>query len=86
MVTRSHIFVFVVTAFSVVARVLLHTCSFVPHPSLRTAQGGILVVDVVSEKHSILARSVFVSHGHRLCRDIVVVLIASIAIWIPDIL
>ena len=28
----------------------------------------------------------FVSHGHRLCRDIVVVLIASIAIWIPDIL
>ena len=27
----------------------------------------------------------FASHGHRLCRDIVVVLIASIAIWIPDI-
>ena len=27
------------------------------------------------EKHSILARSVFVLHGHRLCRDIVVVLI-----------
>ena len=31
----SHIFVFVVTAFSVVACVLLHA-----HPSLRTAQGG----------------------------------------------
>ena len=27
----------------------------------------------------------FVLHGHRLCRDIAVVLIASIAIWIPDI-
>ena len=26
----------------------------------------------------------FVLHGHRLCRDIAVVLIASIAIWIPD--
>ena len=25
-------------------------------------------------------------HGHRLCRDIAVVLVASIAIWIPDIL
>ena len=36
------------------------------------------------KKHSILARSVFVLHGHRLCRDIAVVLIASIAIWIPD--
>ena len=35
-------------------------------------------------KHSVLARSVFVLHGHRLCRDIVVVLIASISIWIPD--
>ena len=41
-------------------------------------------MDVVSEKHSIVARSVFVLHGHRLCRDIAVVLIASIAIWIPD--
>ena len=27
----------------------------------------------------------FVSHGRRLCRDIAVVLFASIAIWIPDI-
>ena len=36
----------------------------------------------MSEKHSILARSVFVLHGHRFCRDIAVVLIASIAIWI----
>ena len=30
--------------------------------------------------------TVFVLHGRCLCRDIVVVLIASIAIWIPDIL
>ena len=53
-------FCFVVTAFSVVACVLLHACSFVSHPSLRTAEGGItLILDVVSEKHSILARSVF---------------------------
>ena len=36
--------VFVVTAFSVVACVLLHA-----HPSLRTAQGGIFLLDVVSE-------------------------------------
>ena len=86
MISWSHIFVSVVTAFSVVACVLLHACSFVSHPSLRTAQGGIiLILDVVSEKHSILARSVFVLRGHRLCHDIAVVLIASIAIWIPDI-
>ena len=53
LVTRSHIFVFVVTAFSVVACVLLHACSFVSHPSLRTAQGGIiLILDVVSENIS----------------------------------
>ena len=37
---RSHIFVFVVTAFSVVACALSHACSFVSHPSLRTAQTG----------------------------------------------
>ena len=78
---------FVVTAFSVAACVLLHFCSFVSHPSPRTDQRGIVLLDVVSEKKlSILARSVFVLHGHRLCRDIAVVLIASIAIWIPDIL
>ena len=77
-------FCFVVTAFSVIACVLLHACSFVSQPSLCTAQGRIiLILDVVSEKHSILARSVFVLHGHR---DIAVVLIASIAISIPDIL
>ena len=35
---------------------------------------------------NIFARSVFVFHGYRLCRDIAVVLIASIAIWILDIL
>ena len=46
--SRSHIFVFVVTAFSVVACVLFHACSFVSHPSLRTAQGGIILLDVVS--------------------------------------
>ena len=79
-------FVFVVTAFSVVAcRVLLHICSFLSHQSLRTSSGRDYL-DVVSEKHSILARSVFVLHGHRFCRDIVVVLIASIVIWILDIL
>ena len=83
---RSHIFVFVVTAFSVVACALTHACSFVSHPSLRTAQGGIILLDVVSEKHSILPRSVFVLHGHRFCRAIAVVLIASIEIWIPDML
>ena len=27
----------------------------------------------------------FVLHGHRLCRDIAVVLVASVAIWIYDI-
>ena len=47
--------------------------------------GIIFLLDAVSEKHSILARSVFVLHGHRLCRDIAVVLIASIAICIFDI-
>ena len=72
---------FVVTAFSVNACVLLHA-----HPPLRTAQGGIFLFDAVSDKHFILARSVFVLHGHRLCRDLAVVLIASIAIWILDIL
>ena len=37
-VTMSHIFVFVVTAFSAVACVLLRACSFVSHPSLRTSE------------------------------------------------
>ena len=67
------------SAFSVVACILW---TLVPlcltHPSLRTASGW----DVVSEN----IRSVSVLYGHRLCRDIPVVLIASIAIWIPDIL
>ena len=48
--------------------------------------GIIFLLDAVSEKYFILARSVFVLHGHRLCRDIAVVLIASVTIWIPDIL
>ena len=47
--TVTHLCFCVVTAFSVVACVLLHTCSFVSHPSLRTAQGGIFLLDVVSE-------------------------------------
>ena len=37
-------------------------------------------------KHSVLALSVFVLRGHRLSRDIAVVLIASFAIWILGIL
>ena len=44
--SRSHIFVFVVTAFSAVACVLLHACSFVSHPSRRTGRDHSL--DVVS--------------------------------------
>ena len=85
--TRSHILVFVVTPFSVVACVLLHACSFVSHPSLRTDQGGIiLILDVVSENIPSCHGLCFVLHGHRLCRDIAVLLIASTAIWIPDIL
>ena len=77
-------FCFLVTALGVVACVLLHTCSFVSriHVSARLRE-GFLFWTLSDEKHSILARSVFVSHGHRLCRDNVVVLIASIAIWIP---
>ena len=39
----------------------------------------------MSEKNFHLGTSVFVLHGHRLCRDIAVVLIASNAIWILDI-
>ena len=71
------------SAFSVVACVLLHACSFMSRARLRV--GMIFLLDAVSEKHSILARSVFVLHGHRFCRDIAVVLVASIAIWILDI-
>ena len=37
-------------------------------------------------KHSILARSMFVLHGRRLCREITVVFVAAIAIWMSDIL
>ena len=40
-------------------------------------------IEVCLKTHSILARLVFVLHGHRLCCDIAVVLIASIAIRIP---
>ena len=52
--------------------------------SLCMAQGGNFVhlctLSFVGE-HSILARSVFVLRGHRLCRDIAVVLTSSVAIW-----
>ena len=67
--SRSHIFVFVVTAFSVVACVLLHTCSFVSHPSLRTAQGRIIFLDVLSEN---------IPSWHGLCLSCLV--IVSVAI------
>ena len=43
-------------------------------------------MDVVSENIPSWHGLCFVLHGHRLCRDIAVVLIASIEIWIPDIL
>ena len=56
------------------------------HPSLRTAQGGVILLDVVSENISSWHGLCFVLHGHRFCRDIAVELIASFAIWIPDIL
>ena len=70
LVTRSHIFVF-----SVVACVLLHACCFVSHPSLRTAQGGIiLILDVVSENnpswHGLcLSRMVIASPRYCCCVD-----------------
>ena len=67
--SRSHIFVFVVTAFSVVAFVLLHACSFVSHPSLRTAQGGIFLLDVVSEN---------IPSWHGLCLSCMVIASAAI--------
>ena len=67
--SRSHIFVFVVTAFSVVACVLLHACSFVSHPSLRTAQGGIILLDVVSEN---------IPSWHGLCLSCMVIASAAI--------
>ena len=66
----------------------VHVCSFVSHSSISAHGSGCALsffLDAVSKKHSILARSVFLLHGHRLCRDIAFVLIASIAIWIPDI-
>ena len=60
---------FVVTAFSAVACVLLHACSFVSHPSLRTAQGGIILVDVVSEN---------IPSWHGLCLSCMVIASAAI--------
>ena len=63
-----------------VARLFLRVSSISAHGEGRDHSIGRCVW-----KHSILARSVFVLHGHRLCRDVAVVLIASIAIWIPDV-
>ena len=65
----------------IVARLFLRVSSVSAHGSGRDHSFGRYVLT-----HSIVARSVFVLHGHRFCRDIAVVLIASIAIWIPDIL
>ena len=55
---------FVVTAFSVVACVLLHA-----RPSLRTAQGGIFLLDVVSEN---------IPSWHGLCLSCMVIASAAI--------
>ena len=75
-VTRSHIFVFILTAFSVVACVLLHACSFVSHPSLHTAKGGIILLDVVSEN---------IPSWHGLCLSCMVIASAAILLlcWLP---
>ena len=67
--SRSHFFFFVVTAFSVVACVLLHACSFVSHPPRRTAQGGIILLDVVSEN---------IPSSHGLCLSCMVIASAAI--------
>ena len=62
-------------------RTVAHLFLLVSSISLCMAQGGKFVhwrtLSCV-RKHSILARSVFVMHGHRLFRDIAVVLTASI--------
>ena len=69
--SRSHFFAFVVTAFSVFACVLLHACSFVSHPSLRTAQGGIILLDVVSEN---------IPSRHGVCLSCMVIASAGIVL------
>ena len=81
----THFSSLIVIAFSVVACVQLHTCSFLSHPSLRTAQGGILILDVVSENIPYLY-ALCLSRVVIASAAIVVVLIAFIAIWIPDFL
>ena len=70
------LFVFVVTAFSVVACVLLHACSFVSHPSLHTVKGGIILLDVVSEN---------IPSWHGLCLSCMVIASAAILLlcWLP---
>ena len=69
LVTKSLVFVSTVTPFNVVASVLLHTCSFVSYPSLRTAQGGILILGVVSEN---------IPSWHGLCLSGMVIASAAI--------
>ena len=67
--SRSHLCFFVVTAVSVVACVRLHACSVMSHPSLRTAQEGIIILDVVSEN---------IPSWHGLCLSCMVVASAAI--------
>ena len=57
---------FVVTAFSLVACVLLHA-----HPSLRTVQGGIFLLDAVSEN---------IPSWHGLCLSCMVIASAAILV------
>ena len=63
-------FCFVVTAFSVVACVLLHAGSFVSHPSLRTAQGGSFLFWTLCLKN--------IPSWHGLCLSCMVIASAAI--------
>ena len=73
------------SAFAVVACVL---CTFVPSCLIRLCArlrvGIIFLLVAVSENIPSWHGLCLSRHGHRLCRDIAVVLIASIAIWILD--
>ena len=67
---------------------LLRTFSYLCHASLFVAQGG----NLFACAHRVLCENTpsrhgqCLSHGHRLCRDVAVVLIASIASWISAVL
>ena len=69
-----------------------HCCALFPFFSSISVHGSgrefcsLVHTEFCVKKHTILARSVFVLRSHRLFRDIAVVLIASIAIWISDFL